>query len=181
VHVRHVLGGLSALFPPAYLLSFVMDHESEPLLEAADVPLYFRSRSAGILGLCFRIGEFREDDRAQMATEIEIYKSTRNLLGPAAATLLTPQAAAQGGPSWDVLQSRSAGGATIVLSAIQWNEGDDEVTVRPQGLQRRSTYTVRSVDVGDLGTATGADLMTDGVTVVQSPNSAAHIIVIRRQ
>jgi len=181
VHVRHILGGLSAIFPPAYLLSFVMDHEAEPLLEGSDLPLYFRSRSTGVLGLCFRTGQFSDDDRAQMASEIEIYKSTREALGPAAATLLTPQAAAQGGPSWDVLQSRSAGGRTIVLSAIQWNEAQDEVTVKPQGLRRRSTYTVRSVDVGDLGTATGAELMADGVTVVQSPNSAAHIIVIRRQ
>jgi hypothetical protein len=73
------------------------------------------------------------------------------------------------------------GGQTIVLSAIQWNEAQDEVTVRPQGLRRRSTCTVRSVDVGQLGTATGAELMADGVTVVQSPNSAAHIIVIQRQ
>ena len=181
VHVRHILGGLSAIFPPAYLLSFVMDHEAEPLLEGSDLPLYFRSRSTGVLGLCFRTGQFSDDDRAQMASEIEIYKSTRDVLGPAAATLLTPQAAAQGGPSWDVLQSRSAGGRTIVLSAIQRNEAQDEVTVRPQGLRRRSTYTVRSVDVGELGTTTGAELMADGVTVVQSPNSAAHIIVIRRQ
>jgi alpha-galactosidase len=180
VHVRHILGGLSALFPPAYLLSFVMEHESEPLQEASDMPLYFRSRSPGILGLCFRTRLFSDDDRAQMATEIEIYKMTRDALGTAAATLLTPQAAAEDGPSWDVLQTSSAGGRTIVLSAIQWDEGEREVTIRPLGLRSEATYSVRSVDVGELGTATGAELMADGVRVARSPNSAAHIIILRR-
>jgi alpha-galactosidase len=181
VHVRHILGGLSALFPPAYLLSFVMEHEAEPLREASDIPLYFRSRSPGILGLCFRTGQVSDDDRAKMASEIEIYKMIRDALGTGAAALLTPQAAAEGGPSWDVLQVSSLGGRTIVLSAIQWDAGEDEVTIRPQGLRPESSYSVRSVDVGALGSATGAELMADGVRVSQSPNSAAHIIVIQRQ
>ena len=181
VHVRHILGGLSALFPPAYLLSFVMEHEAEPLREASDIPLYFRSRSPGILGLCFRTGQVSDDDRAKMVSEIEIYKMIRDALGTGAAALLTPQAAAEGGPSWDVLQVSSLGGRTIVLSAIQWDAGEDEVTIRPQGLRPESSYSVRSVDVGPLGSATGAELMADGVRVSQSPNSAAHIIVIRRQ
>ena len=34
VHVRHNLEGLSTVFPPAYLLSFVTDHITEPLHEA---------------------------------------------------------------------------------------------------------------------------------------------------
>jgi len=32
-----------------------------------------------------------------------------------------------------------------------------------------------------LGTATGAELMADGITVVQSPDTAAHILILRRQ
>ncbi len=47
VHVRHNVQGLSIVFPPAYLLSFVTDHESEPLHDAPDLPLYFRSRMEG--------------------------------------------------------------------------------------------------------------------------------------
>jgi hypothetical protein len=49
------------------------------------------------------------------------------------------------------------------------------------GLRRQSTYQVRSVDTGLLGTATGAELMTDGITIIESPNSAAHILIIQRQ
>jgi hypothetical protein len=61
-----------------------MDHESEPLQEASDVPLSFLSRSVSVLGLCFRTGQFREDDHQQMVSEIEIYKMTRDALGTAA-------------------------------------------------------------------------------------------------
>jgi alpha-galactosidase len=181
VHVRHILGGLTALFPPPYLLSFVMHHEDEPLQDAADFPLYFRSRSPGALGLCFRTRQFDDGDREQMASEIEIYKTTRDALGAASAILLTPQAAADGGPAWDVLQTTSPGARTIVLSAIQWSEAEDEVTIKPIGLRRGATYSVRSVDTGEIGTATGAELMADGIRVPHSPISAAHIIIVRRQ
>ena len=181
VHVRHNLGGLTALFPPAYLLSFVMHDEAEPLLDPADLSLYFRSRSPGILGLCFRSGQFNDEEREEIAAEIAIYKTTRSALATAAVTLLTPQAAAAGGPAWDVLQAESAGGRTIVLSAIQWSDAEDEMTIRPEGLSETATYSVHSVDAGELGTATGEELMADGVTVVGSPRSAAHIIILQRQ
>jgi hypothetical protein len=69
----------------------------------------------------------------------------------------------------------------VVVSAFQVDEGVEEMLIKPVGLRRRSTYQVRSVDAGDLGTATGAELMTDGILVLESPNSAAHILVLRRQ
>ena len=181
VHVRHNLGGLTMLFPPAYLFSFVMDHEAERLLQPSDLPLYFRSRSPGVLGLCFRTEQFSEEERQQIAAEIAIYKTTRGALATASATLLTPQAAPAGGPPWDVLQADAAGGQTIVLSAIQWSDAQDELTIRPEGLSPTATYSVSSVDAGDLGTATGEELMADGVTVAGSPRTAAHIIILQRQ
>ena len=67
-HVRHNLEGLGAVFPPRYLLSFVMDDPAEPIHEATDMPLYFRSRMAGVLGLSLRGAEFGEDDVADMST-----------------------------------------------------------------------------------------------------------------
>ena len=33
VHVRHIVEGLGVVFPPAYLLSFVMHHDDEPINE----------------------------------------------------------------------------------------------------------------------------------------------------
>ncbi|MDO8834954.1 MAG: alpha-galactosidase, partial [Vicinamibacterales bacterium] len=56
-HVRHNIEGLSQIFPPAYLLSFLMAGPEEPVVDAPDLLLYARSRMPGMLGLCFRAGE----------------------------------------------------------------------------------------------------------------------------
>jgi hypothetical protein len=51
--------------------------------------------------------------------------------------------------------------------------------VKPNALDATTMYVVQSVDTGVLGTASGADLMTNGVDLLQSPNTAAHILIIR--
>src|SRR4051812_17593883 len=181
VHVRHNLQGLSSVFPPAYLLSFVTDHDAGPLHDAPDLPLYFRSRMAGALGLCFRSDSFTEDENAEMAHEIDIYKATRDTVGDAAATLLTRQAGPDDGPTWDVLEERSADTGEIVLTAVQSDAGTSTVNVKPADLDETTSYQVQSVDSGILGTATGAALMSGGIDILESPNSAAHILIITRQ
>lgn len=181
VHVRHNIEGLSAMFPPAYLLSFVMDHEDEPLHQASDFPLYFRSRMTGVLGLSFRTGEFGESDRSQMAREIDIYTTNRDSLRAGAGTLLTPQADINGGPAWDAFQENAPGGRTSVISAFQCGAAARAIIIKPLGLQSRSTYEVRSVDGGVIGIATGAALMADGIELIESPSTAAHILILRRQ
>jgi predicted ribosome-associated RNA-binding protein Tma20 len=50
--------------------------------------------------------------------------------------------------------------------------------VKPAGLDPSTVYDVTSVDVGVIGTATGADLMADGIEVRQSSHSAAHILIV---
>ncbi len=181
VHVRHNVEGLSAVFPPAYLLSFVTDHEGEPLHESPDVSLYMRSRMAGALGLCFRSADFTEGDNAGIAHEIAIYKEMRSTVSDAAGALLTAQAAADNGPAWDVLQETAADGGQVLLCAYQTDMSVGSFTVKPNGLAPTETYRVVSVDTGALGTATGADLMRDGIGVLQSPNTAAHILILTIQ
>jgi alpha-galactosidase len=178
VHVRHNLQGLSAVFPPAYLLSFVTDHDSEPLHDAPDLSLYFRSRMGGALGLCFRSDSFTEGENASMAREIDIYKATRSTVSGAAAALLTRQATPEDGPSWDVLQESSAESGEVVLTAVQSDGGVSAFNVKPAGLAAATTYQVESVDTGILGSATGAALMSGGIDILQSPNTAAHILII---
>jgi alpha-galactosidase len=178
VHVRHNLQGLSAVFPPSYLLSFVTNHEDESIYDSSDLSLYVRSRMEGALGLCFLSGEFSESDAAELSHEIEIYKSTRRTLSVAASTLLSSQASAEDGPSWDVLQQTAADGQEVLLYAVQSDDGVQKTNVKPTGLDADATYDVRSVDTGSLGSATGADLMTNGIDILQSPNTAAHILVI---
>jgi alpha-galactosidase len=178
VHVRHNLQGLGAVFPPAYLLSFVTDHETEPLHDAPDMSLYFRSRMAGALGLCFRSDQLSDTDMASMATEIGIYKLMRWPVSTASAGLLTKQAQAENGPAWDVLQESTSASNQAVISAVQSDTGVSTFNVRPLGLSPQTTYDVTSVDSGALGSATGEALMSQGIDVVQSPASAAHILIL---
>lgn len=176
--VRHNIQGLSAVFPSAYLLSFVMYDRAEPLHNPSDLPLLFRSRMSGVLGLCFRTADFDEGEVADMTREINTYKTLRVALRTASGTLLTAQAAPAGGPAWDVLQTRSEGNQSIVIWAVQSDGGEHQIVVNPVGLRPRSIYSVESLDAGPLGLTSGSILMADGIEVVASPYSAAHIIVL---
>ena len=114
-----------------------------------------------------------------MAHEIGIYKAARFTISVAAGSLLTKQAAPEGGPSWDVLQESTAAHDQLVLSAVQSDTGVEMINIKPMDLQPATTYSeVHSVYTGILGTATGAALMADGIDVQESPNSAAHILII---
>ena len=177
-HVRHNLEGLGTIFPPAYLLSFVVGQDAEPLHDAPDLSLYFRSRMGGALGLCFLTDELSEADVAGISQEIAIYKTVRPTLSVASAALLTQQASVTDGPAWDVLQATAPGSNALVVYAYQNDEGTDRINVKPADLQPATTYDVHSVDTGFLGTATGADILANGIDVIESPNTAAHILTI---
>lgn len=179
VNVRHNIEGLSAVFPPAYLLSFVTNHESESLHDARDMQLYVRSRMGGVLGLCFRSDELGDADAATLAREIALYKAMRETLSVAAGHLLTDQAQAENGPAWDVLQATAEGNQQALICAYQTDDGVKKINVKPVGLQSNTTYLVQSADTGVLGATTGSELMANGVDIVQSPNTAAHILIIR--
>jgi hypothetical protein len=92
----------------------------------------------------------------------------------ATGTLLTPQAAIENGPGWDALQTTAA--ADAVVYAVQGVDGADRVTIKPAGLRAQATYRVVSVDQGVLGEASGAALMSQGVELRTSPNTAAHMV-----
>src|SRR5262249_38906675 len=122
-----------------------------------------------------------EGDLADIEHEIEIYKAMRETQRAAAAALLTGQAQASDGPAWDVLQESASDNAQALVCAYQTDEGTNTITVMPTGLIAGASYEVQSVDTGSLGTATGAALMTGGIRLVQSPNTAAHILLLRVQ
>jgi alpha-galactosidase len=178
VHVRHNVEGLSALFPPAYLLSFVTNHVGEPLHDAPDLRLYLRSRMVGALGLCFRSADLSASDAGDIAREIGTYKRFRSTLAAAVASLLTAEATVDQGPAWDVLQETSVDGRELLVSAFQSDVGTGRINVRPIGLLAGTTYEVRSIDAGLLGTSTGSDLMANGIDVFASPASAAHVLIV---
>jgi alpha-galactosidase len=178
VKVRHNVQGLSAVFPPAYLMSFVMHDADEPLRDAQDLPLIFRSRMTGLLGLSFRTGDLSDDEVSAMRQEINRYKSLREALRSSSATLLTSQAGSGGGAGWDVWQTTPEGIRPIVIWGFQTDTGARRIAVRPAGLHEQVMYEVQSADAGPLGFVSGAELMEMGVELSASPQSAAHLILL---
>ena len=69
--------------------------------------------------------------------------------------------------------------AWLAVPAFGAVEGVVKVNVKPTGQAPGTSYEVRSVDTGVLGTASGADLMANGIDVVESPNTAAHLLIIQ--
>jgi len=179
-HVRHNLEGLMTFLPPAYLLSFVVENENEPLIDSPDLPLTMRSRMPGILGLTYIASELAQTDRDAIASEVALYKSLRAITRDASGRLLTDQATEVGGPEWDGLQELSTARGDAVIFAFQNDSAVRRVTVRPERLDPDAVYEVRGAEGMPLGRASGAALMTDGIELDASPASAAHVLLIHR-
>jgi alpha-galactosidase len=177
-HVRHNLEGLTFAFPPAYLLSFVIDSEDDPIRGSADFPLVMRSRMPGILGLTYRTTDFDNALTDGISLSIAQYKNFRDIIAAANATLLSDQAPVDES-AWEVVQEAADEGRSVVILAFKGDDSEGRVTVRPRQLVAGATYQVRSIDAGDLGSATGAALMTDGIELVHAGGSRAHILILQ--
>jgi alpha-galactosidase len=183
-HVRHNLEGLAAALPPTYLLSFVIAGEGEELDSAHDLANIVRSRMPGVLGLTFRASLLDPAALDLIAGEIRRYKTYRDVLARASATLLSRQAPATEPPSpgsWDVLQEVADDGRSALLFAFKADTDDGRVLVRPQGLLPDVNYDVASADAGYLGAASGGSLMQDGIELVHRDGSLAHVLVLTAQ
>jgi alpha-galactosidase len=176
--VRHNLEGLSVAFPPAYLLSFLIEAEGEPVADADDLQWLTRSRMPGVLGLTYRTELLMEDTAERLAGEIRQYKSLRATISTANASLLSDQAPVEE-TRWDVLQEVSDDARTAILFAFKGNQEDGRLIVRPIGLLADATYDVSSLDTGPLGAASGGRLMQDGVEFVHAGGSRAHVLVLK--
>ena len=176
--VRHNIHGLGMLLPPAYLLSFVIPDPDERLHDPPDLPTVFRSRMMGVLGLCFRTGEYEGDEASEMASTVERYKSMRGTATRSSGRLLTAQAGAPDHPAWDAWQTTTDGRRHVVIWAFQSDRGIRSIAVKARGLRSRGTYDVETFDRGHLGSLSGTDLMEDGVPVVTLQSTDAHVILL---
>jgi hypothetical protein len=176
--VRHNIEGLTFAFPPAYLLSFLIDGENEPIAGAYDLPLYTRSRGAGVLGLTYR-AEFLDDDTAALlAAQIGEYKSYRDAIARANASLLTLQTPYDDS-GWDALQELADDGRMALIFAFKSDLSDERLVVRPRGLLAGELYSVLSLDAGPLGAERGDLLMQDGIELVNYGPSRSHVLILR--
>ena len=176
--VRHNLEGLTTAFPPAYLLSFLIDADNERIAGADDLALLARSRGAGVLGLTYR-EHFLDDDTAALLTlQIGEYKAYRDILAQTSGALLTRQTPYDD-TGWDAVEELTSDGQTALIFAFESDGCDDRRIVLPIGLIADATYDVVSIDGGALGSASGAELMTDGVEIVHGVASRAHLLLLR--
>ncbi|HEX3701732.1 MAG TPA: alpha-galactosidase, partial [Vicinamibacterales bacterium] len=176
IRVRHNVEGLSLIFPPAYLLSFVTDLGWEPLHNAPDLPLYSRSRMPQVFGMSFRSLWLSDADLAALGQQIGFYKHLRPLVTAATATALTMQANGDE-KNWDILQESGTNGG-VVLFAFSGAAAPASTTVSPANLSPDTVYQVVSIDGSVRGVMTGADLTRNGLTITRSPVTAAQILLL---
>jgi alpha-galactosidase len=177
-HVRHNLEGLTTAFPPAYLLSFVVDSEDEPLHEPPDLLLYFRSRMLGAMGLSFDMGGFPDGYWDAMTRSVSSARDARAAAGLQTGSMLTLQAESPNGPGWDVVQQASDDHSRIVILAFQTDLDVDHYVVKPVGLLPGVMYDVWSEDLGPLDPATSDALAADGIELEASTDTASHLLVL---
>jgi alpha-galactosidase len=177
-YVRHNLEGLSAIFPPEYLLSFVMNHPAEPLHGSADMAYAFRSRMPGALGMSLIGAEFDEGDHRQMRDEVALSKRVRSMVPQPRALLLTEQADTRGGSGWDAIELLAPEPGRAVIFTYTSAGAGAWMTVKPQGLAPERRYVIRSLDGTILAEATGTELMADGVQLARDTESAANVLII---
>jgi alpha-galactosidase len=176
-HVRRNLEGLSLGFPPAYLLSFVINSPVEPLSAGNDFPAIARSRMPGILGVSYRSRDIDSQLSDALSLGIAQYKLVRGIISQAYALLLGGQASVNE-QGWDVVQEVSEDQRTAVIFAFKGTADPGTLLVQPLNLLPDAIYRVTSVDTGDIGALPGSQLMQDGIQIVQSDGSRAHIILL---
>jgi alpha-galactosidase len=175
--VRHNIEGLTFAFPPAYLLSFLIDANGEPIAGADDLQLLTRSRMLGVFGLTYRTELLDGETAALLASEIGQYKLYRDIIASANGSLLTLQTPYDES-GWDVLQEVSDEGLRALIFGFRSESGSQRLLVRPRGLQASATYDVTSLDLGPIGTSRGDTLMQDGIELVHNGGSRAHVLIL---
>jgi alpha-galactosidase len=179
-HVRHNLQGLTTFLPPAYLLSYLIHDAAEPMHDAPDFALYARSRMPGVFGLSFPKESLDERDMQRLREQTDRWKALRGLQQTASAYLVSPQVdGTQSGP-WDGTLLVSPGQDAAVLYAFQDDAETEGANFHLRGLDRLSQYVVNSDREGDIGVASGAALMDDGIDLFAAESTRAHIYTLTK-
>lgn len=177
-HVRHNLEGLASFFPPAYLLAFTPDSGSEPLSFGDDAALYLRSRAAGAFGLTFRSDSLSDGAITAVRDAIGLYKRVRDVIANADAIVLGSPADPHDSSQWDAVQELDASTGNAVVFAFRGESAPERTTLLFRDLVPDALYEVSSADAGYLVSLSGADLMRDGMEVVDAPASRAHVLTL---
>jgi alpha-galactosidase len=175
VRVRHNIEGLSLVFPPAYLLSFLVDVGWEPLHNPPDLALYARSRMMQRFGLSARTLWLSDADIDAISGQIAFYKRLRPLLTAGSMSALTAQANGDE-TQWDVVQETGAAGG-VAIFAFNGAAAPPTTVVSPVNIPASTLFQVVSIDGSIRGTLSGADLAASGVSLSRSSSTAAQILL----
>ena len=176
--VRHHLQVLSQIAPPTALLSYLLPHEDESMIDAEDLPLLGRSRMPGVFGLAIDFRGLSELDHNLIGAQIDQFKGLRALRGQGFSALLTDPVGVRGdGPGWDVLQQVNPATDVATLFAVRNAGGERRVRVVLTHLRPDASYRIRSLDRGPLGRASADDLMHGGFDIDASSTSASQVFV----
>lgn len=120
-----------------------------------------------------------DDGTAELLKQqIAEYKTYREIITQANATLLSAQAPVDAG-GWDVLQEVADDARSALIFGFKGDGQDGRLIVRPRGLLPDATYDVRSVDSGPIGAQRGDVLMQDGIELMHTAGaSRAHVLVL---
>lgn len=183
--VRHSFGGAATLFPPSYLLSFLLvTTEGIDGVQTGDVNYVLRSRMVGSWGFSMFLSRLDAESQAAVARQIAAFKEIRPILVAGTPLLIGAPAPAPGqtGDGWDAIQYVTPGSREALLLAYSAHDAPSLATVRLKGLSPAMTYRVTSLDAGFLGVRTGADLMGIGISLQGVSDAATgHVIVIRAE
>jgi alpha-galactosidase len=180
--VRHHLQILSAVVPPSALLSYLIGTDDESIPATRDLALLARSRMPGVLGLTVDFRTLDSGVTAGLTRQLDAFKQVRALRGAAfAAALTAPVEVNGGGPGWDVVEQVNPASGVATVFAFRNPSSDRRVRVVLTQLRPATTYRIRSLDDGPLGTASSDELMERGYDIDASSASAAQVLVFEPQ
>lgn len=182
--VRHSFGGLAAMFPPSYLLSFAVGlGEGIDGVQVGGTNYVTRSRMLGAWGLSLPLASLDDGGREELARQIAIYKDVRPILESGSAVLLGAQTPGPGQPwsGWDAVQFITRDAREVAVLAYSSFDAGVPALVRLKGLSPDATYRVETPEAGSLGFARGSDLMGIGLELQPSAESVGHIVVLRAE
>lgn len=182
-HVRQNILSSSYVYPTPCVTSFVhRTGEFDSATSDQDLDTMFRSRMIGLFGfgtmygtLAERVSLYPPNVLAAARRNIAAYKSYRNLLWGDVYHLLP---IATGPGQWDAVEFCARDASEAVVLCFRNSSTQERRQLELRGLDPSHLYAARSSEGGLLAIATGADLMSRGISVSLPAGDASDLITI---
>lgn len=143
----------------------------------ATVDFAARVAMPGMFGLSGDLAGLPAAERARLAQHVAFYKKWRSFITGAVAHLLTPPSAIEDDKGWAAIQLQGDQTTTSLVFVYRLNDRSARQRFRLRGLDATATYRLEC-DERALGTATGRQLMDEGLLSEISAPFGSQVIVI---